>query len=66
MTHAARDDSVHIILDTYERAEQANGPRDRRLRIEHADLTDEEDIARFAKLSVTSSCNQPSVARNKA
>ena len=27
--------------------------RDRRLRIEHADLTEEADIARFAKLSVT-------------
>jgi predicted amidohydrolase YtcJ len=53
MTHAARDDSVHMILDTYERVERANGPRDRRLRIEHADLTDEADIARFAKLSVT-------------
>jgi len=53
MTHAARDDSVHMILDTYERVEQANGPRDRRLRIEHADLTDEADIVRFAKLSVT-------------
>ena len=53
MTHAARDDSVHMILDTYERVEQANGPRDRRLRIEHADLTDEADIARFAQLSVT-------------
>jgi predicted amidohydrolase YtcJ len=53
MTHAARDDSVHMILDTYERVEQVNGPRDRRLRIEHADLTDESDIARFAKLSVT-------------
>ena len=53
MTHAARDDSVHMILDTYERMVQANGPRDRRLRIEHADLTDEADIARFAKLSVT-------------
>jgi predicted amidohydrolase YtcJ len=53
MTHAARDDSVHMILDTYERVEQAHGPRDRRLRIEHADLTDEADIARFAKLSVS-------------
>jgi predicted amidohydrolase YtcJ len=53
MTHAARNDSVHMILDTYERVEKANGPRDRRLRIEHADLTDQADIARFAKLSVT-------------
>ena len=53
MTHAARDDSVHMILDAYERVEQAHGQRDRRLRVEHADLTDEADIARFAKLSVT-------------
>jgi predicted amidohydrolase YtcJ len=52
MTHAARNDSVHMILDTYERVEQSHGPRDRRLRIEHADLTDEADFARFAKESV--------------
>jgi predicted amidohydrolase YtcJ len=53
MTHAARNDSVHMILDTYERVEQEHGARDRRLRIEHADLTDEADIGRFAKDSVT-------------
>ena len=53
MTHATRNDSVHMVLDTYERLERAHGPRDRRLRIEHADLTEEADIARFAKLSVT-------------
>ena len=53
MTHAARNDSVHMILDTYERVAQANGQRDRRFRIEHADLTDDADIARFAKLAVT-------------
>jgi predicted amidohydrolase YtcJ len=53
MTHAARNDSVHMILGTYERVEQSHGARDRRLRIEHADLTDEPDIARFAKESVT-------------
>jgi predicted amidohydrolase YtcJ len=52
MTHAARNDSVHMILDAYERVEQAHGKRDRRFRIEHADLTDDADIARFAKLSV--------------
>ncbi len=33
MTHALRTDSVHMILDTYERLEQAHGARDRRLRI---------------------------------
>jgi predicted amidohydrolase YtcJ len=52
MTHALRADSVHMILDTYERLEQAHGPRDRRLRIEHADLVDAADLPRFARLSV--------------
>jgi predicted amidohydrolase YtcJ len=53
MTHAARDDSVHMILDTYQRVAAVNGPRDRRLRIEHADVTDPDDIPRFAKLGVS-------------
>jgi predicted amidohydrolase YtcJ len=52
MTHALRADSVHMILDTYERLERAHGPRDRRLRIEHADLVDAVDLPRFARLSV--------------
>ncbi len=52
MTHALRADSVHMVLDTYERVEQAHGARDRRLRIEHADLIDAVDLPRFAKLSV--------------
>jgi predicted amidohydrolase YtcJ len=50
MTHALRADSVHMILDTYQRLEQAHGPRDRRLRIEHADLIDASDLPRFAEL----------------
>jgi predicted amidohydrolase YtcJ len=52
MTHALRADSVHMILDTYERLEQAHGPRDRRLRIEHADLIDAADLPRFKSLGV--------------
>jgi predicted amidohydrolase YtcJ len=52
MTHALRADSVHMILDTYERLEKAHGPKDRRLRIEHADLVDAADLPRFAQLSV--------------
>jgi len=52
MTHALRADSVHMILDTYEHVEQSHGPRDRRLRIEHADLVDAVDLPRFARLSV--------------
>jgi len=52
MTHALRDDSVHMVLDTYERLEKEHGPRDRRLRIEHADLVQPADIPRFAALGV--------------
>jgi predicted amidohydrolase YtcJ len=52
MTHALRADSVHMILDTYQRLEQAHGHRDRRLRIEHADLIDAKDMPRFAELNV--------------
>jgi predicted amidohydrolase YtcJ len=52
MTHALRADSVHMILDTYERLEKAHGQRDRRLRIEHADLVDAVDLPRFARLAV--------------
>jgi len=52
MTHALRADSVHMILDTYQRLEQAHGRRDRRLRIEHADLIDAKDVPRFAELGV--------------
>jgi predicted amidohydrolase YtcJ len=59
MTHALRADSVHMILDTYERLEKAHGPRDRRLRIEHADLIDAQDLPRFAALGVTADM-QPS------
>jgi predicted amidohydrolase YtcJ len=52
MTHAIRDDSVHMVLDTYERVEKAHGPRDRRMRIEHLDMLDRDDIARFGRLAV--------------
>ncbi len=51
-THALRADSVHMILDTYEHLEQTHAPRDRRLRIEHADLIDAGDIPRFKALNV--------------
>jgi len=52
MTHALRADSVRMVLDTYQRLEQAHGVRDRRLRIEHADLIDADDLPRFASLGV--------------
>ena len=52
MTHALRADSVHMVLDAYEGLERAHGQRDRRLRIEHADLIDATDLPRFAELGV--------------
>jgi predicted amidohydrolase YtcJ len=36
-------------VDTYEEVEKVNGPRDRRLRLEHADFVAAEDIPRLAK-----------------
>jgi predicted amidohydrolase YtcJ len=55
MTHAERDDTVHLALDAYQDAARANGPRDRRMRIEHADVTGAEDLPRFASQSVIAS-----------
>lgn len=59
MTHALRGDSAHMVLDTYEQVANANGPRDRRFRIEHAEIFPTEDLPRFAKQSVLVS-TQPS------
>ena len=59
MTHALRGDSARMVLDTYDQVEKANGPRDRRFRMEHADIVSAQDLPRFAKLSVLVSM-QPS------
>jgi predicted amidohydrolase YtcJ len=59
MTHALRGDSVQMVLDTYEAVEKQNGPRDRRFRLEHADIVAAPDLPRFTKLSVLVSM-QPS------
>jgi len=59
MTHALRGDSAHMVLDTYEQVEKANDPRDRRFRMEHAEIFPPEDLPRFGKLSVLIS-TQPS------
>lgn len=53
--HAIGDRAVHIALDAYEAAEKANGPRDRRQRIEHAQIVLPGDFIRFAKLGVVAS-----------
>jgi predicted amidohydrolase YtcJ len=59
MTHALRGDSARMVLDTYDEVRKANGPRDRRFRMEHADILSAQDLPRFAKLSVLVSM-QPS------
>ena len=53
--HAIGDKANHMILDMYEAAEKANGPRDRRFRIEHAQHLLKSDIPRFASLHVIAS-----------
>jgi predicted amidohydrolase YtcJ len=55
MTHALSPDAAHMVLDGYEAAEKTNGARDRRFRMEHAIGVRPDDLARFAKLSVTAS-----------
>ena len=52
MTHATRFDTVHMVLDAYEEAERVNGPRDRRLRIEHSSSVRDADFPRYGALSV--------------
>ncbi|WP_022889578.1 amidohydrolase [Agromyces italicus] len=56
--HAIGDAAVRQALDAVERAIDANGPRDRRPVIAHAQLVDEVDLGRFAGLGVVA-CMQP-------
>lgn len=53
--HAIGDRSNAVILDYYASLDGANGARDRRFRIEHAQHLRGEDIARFGKLKVVAS-----------
>lgn len=53
--HAIGDRANSILLDYFEQVEAANGPRDRRFRIEHAQHLRAADIPRFAKLGVIAS-----------
>jgi predicted amidohydrolase YtcJ len=55
MTHTYRPDSSRLVVDTYEEVEKVNGPRDRRLRVEHADFVGAQDIPRLAKHSMIAS-----------
>ena len=53
--HAIGDRANRAILDFYQRVEKEDGPRDRRLRIEHAQHLTAPDIPRFAQLHVIAS-----------
>jgi predicted amidohydrolase YtcJ len=53
--HAIGDRANHIILDIFERVMQANGERDRRWRIEHAQHLVPQDIERFGRLGIIAS-----------
>ncbi len=53
--HAIGDKANHTILNLFEEAENKNGARDRRFRIEHAQHLSADDIPRFAKLHVIAS-----------
>jgi predicted amidohydrolase YtcJ len=53
--HAIGDRANATILDMYQRLEREHGPRDRRLRIEHAQHLRESDFPRFARMHVIAS-----------
>ena len=53
--HAIGDRANGLVLDIFERAAAANGPRDRRWRIEHAQHLRPADITRFGRLGVVAS-----------
>jgi len=57
--HAIGDRANHVALDAFEAVVKANGPRDRRDRIEHAQIVAPSDFARFGSLHVIASM-QPS------
>ena len=52
MTHAIGDAATRMVLDSYEKVEKQNGPKDRRFRMEHVGNITPEDLPRFAKLNV--------------
>lgn len=53
--HAIGDGAVRGVLDGYEAARKANGPRDSRHRIEHIEVIHPDDLGRFRDLGVAAS-----------
>ena len=57
--HAIGDGAVRTTIDGYEAAQQANGRRDSRHRIEHIELIDPADIPRIGALGIVASLQPP-------
>jgi hypothetical protein len=57
--HAIGDRANSLVLDAFEEAARAHGPRDRRFRVEHAQVVRKQDLARYKALGVVASI-QPS------
>lgn len=55
MVHAIGDRAIRKLLDIYREVAEANGMRDRRFRIEHAQHIHPDDIGRFAAQDVIAS-----------
>jgi hypothetical protein len=53
--HAIGDRAISMVLDLFVDVERANGPRDRRFRIEHAQHVARKEFYRFASLNVVAS-----------
>jgi hypothetical protein len=53
--HAIGDRANALLLDIFERTIKADGPRDRRWRIEHAQHLRPSDLARFGRLGIIAS-----------
>ena len=57
--HSIGDGAVRAVLDGYAAAQQANGKRDSRHRVEHIEVIAASDIPRFAELGVIASMQPP-------
>jgi predicted amidohydrolase YtcJ len=53
--HAIGDRANRVALNTFAGVLEANGPRDRRDRVEHAQVVESGDFARFGKLNIIAS-----------
>jgi predicted amidohydrolase YtcJ len=53
--HAIGDKANHWVLNAFEKAQRFNGRRERRHRIEHAQVLGDDDIPRFAAIGVIAS-----------